>query len=256
MEPETVYQQFMNFCREIEKDEINSGVYLETHHIVPKHRGGGNEPTNLIRLSRKNHILAHMYLWISYDSKKDKIAYLFMCGDPTGEAKKESGRLAQKTWTPEKRSIASKKAYQTMLSRNSGITNRSSNWRKNVSKAAKKNIAANRKSRMSQKTLDLMEKTFIFRYRDRVLTIDQSNFSDFSSTSKHLCAEFNIVVKESEHKKFIRLVFGERKIFHGITLDKVISSQDALGTKHKVQRLEAESRPDSNASTSALQPIG
>lgn len=246
----------MDFCREIEKDEISSGVYLETHHIVPKHRGGGNEPTNLIRLSRKNHILAHMYLWISYDSKKDKIAYLFMCGDPTGEAKRESGRLAQKTWTPEKRSIASKKAYQTMLSRNSGITNRSSNWRRNVSKAAKKNIAANRKSRMSQKTLDLMEKTFIFRYTDKVLTINQSDFSDFSSTSKHLCSEFSIVVKESEHKKFIRLVFGERKIFHGITLDKVISSQDALGTKHKVQRLEAESRPDSNASTSALQPIG
>lgn len=256
MKPKTVYQQFMDFCREIEEDEINSGIYLETHHIVPRHRGGGNEPTNLIRLSRKNHILAHMYLWISYDSKKDRIAYLFMCGDPTGEAKRESGRLAQKTWTPEKRSVASKKAYQTMLSRNSGITNRGSQWRQNVSKAAKKNIAANRIKRMSQKTLDLMEKTFVFKYKDKVLTINQPDFSDFSTTSKHLCSEFGIIVKESEHKKFIRLVFGERKIFHGITLDKVISSQDALETEHKVQRLEAESRPDSNASTSALQPTG
>ena len=71
-----------------------------------------------------------------------------------------------------------------------------------------------------------------------------------------MCKFFDLKIKESEHKKFIRLVKGERKVFHGVTLDMVISSQAVSGTEQKVQRLEAESRTDSNASKSALQPSG
>jgi len=251
---ETVYEQFIHYCKEIEESEISSGIYLETHHIVPRHCGGTNDSDNLIKLSRKNHILAHFYRWISYESQKDRIAYYFMCGDPDGTAKREAGRLAQQTWTPEKRSAASKKAYQTMLERGTGVANRSESWRQNVSKSARKRVNNLRKHRMTGDSLSLMTKTYWFNFSGKTVIVDQKDFDNFLETSKYLCNVFGLNIKESEHKKFIRLVKGERKVFHGITIDKVISSQAVPGTEQKVQRLEAESRTDSNASTSALQP--
>lgn len=251
---ETVYEQFICHCREIEESQISSGIYLETHHIVPKHCGGSNSPDNLIRLSRKDHILAHFYRWISYESQKDRIAYYFMCGDPDGIAKREAGRLAQQTWTPEKRSAASKKAYQTMLERGNGVTNRSESWRRNVSRSARERVNKLRKHRMTENSLSLMTKTYRFIFSGKTVIVDQKDFENFLETSKYLCKVFGLSIKESEHKKFIRLIKGERKVFHGITIDKVISSQAVPGTEQKVQRLEAESRTDGNASTSALQP--
>jgi len=99
-----------------------------------------------------------------------------------------------------------------------------------------------------------MTKTYWFNFSGKTVIVDQKDFDNFLETSKYLCNVFGLNIKESEHKKFIRLVKGERKVFHGITIDKVISSQAVPGTEQKVQRLEAESRTDSNASTSALQP--
>jgi dihydropteroate synthase len=153
-----------------------------------------------------------------------------MVGDPTGEAKRESGRLAQKTWTPQKRSECSKKAYQTMLIRNSGMVFRGESWKKNVSDAAKRNIAENRSKRISPDTLILYDSVFEFKYKNSKEVINQSDFSDFVQTSKHLCSVFGLNVKESEHKKFLVFVKGKRKSFHGIVLNKVISSQAVEGT--------------------------
>jgi len=202
---------------------------MEKHHILPRHSGGTNEKQNLIYLTRKNHILAHYYRWIAYNSKPDRLAYLFMRGDITGEAKREASKLAQKTWTFEKRSACSKKAYQTMLKRKSGIAARGETWRQNVSKASKKNILQNRKSRFTNKTVSLQNCSFRFKHGSRVLFINQKDFSDFSETSKYLCVLLGIKVKKSEHLKFIRLVRGERKVFHGIKVDMVISSQAENG---------------------------
>lgn len=225
----TVYEQFIEYCYSIEKDEIESGIYMEKHHILPRHSGGNNDKLNLIKLSRKNHILAHYYRWLAYDSKPDKIAFLFMKGDPTGEAKRMSGVLAQRTWTFEKRSKASKKAYITMLERKSGVVSRGESWRQNVSRAAKGNIAANRAVRINGDTKLLMESKFKFKFDSRSIFIDQRQFSDFVRTSEYLCNLLGISVKPNEHKKFIRLVKGERSIFHGIKLDMVISSQAESG---------------------------
>lgn len=225
----TAYEQFINYCSSIEDKEINSGIYIEKHHIIPRHSGGSNDKSNIIRLSRKNHILAHYYRWLSYNSNPDKIAYYFMTGDPTGEAKRESGKLAQKTWTPEKRSKCAKKAYQTMIKRNSGVVNRGDSWRKNVSKAAKANIISNRSKRHSQETQKLLNSRFKFTFSSRSIFIDQRDFTDFVQTSKYLCSLLGIVIKDSEHKRFIRLVKKERSIFHGIRLDMAISSQAGDG---------------------------
>lgn len=69
-----IYEQFINYC----KQTVFSDDYKENHHIIPKHAGGSNDPTNLIALPFYEHKLAHYYRWLAYDSFKDKYAYLLM----------------------------------------------------------------------------------------------------------------------------------------------------------------------------------
>jgi len=41
---------------------FSPGEYSERHHIVPRCEGGGDEPENLIRLSARDHLFAHLIL--------------------------------------------------------------------------------------------------------------------------------------------------------------------------------------------------
>lgn len=45
------------------------------HHILPRHMGGTNEPSNLIELSVEEHALAHKKLWEEYGKLEDYIAW-------------------------------------------------------------------------------------------------------------------------------------------------------------------------------------
>ncbi|AUS02050.1 HNH nuclease [Vibrio phage 3.058.O._10N.286.46.B8] len=52
------------------KDLIQSAVdrhtidgYIEHHHIIPKCMGGSDDPSNIVRLTAREHLLAHYYLW-------------------------------------------------------------------------------------------------------------------------------------------------------------------------------------------------
>ena len=46
------------------------------HHIVPKHMGGTDDPSNLIELTVEEHAEAHKALWEEHGSEYDKIAWL------------------------------------------------------------------------------------------------------------------------------------------------------------------------------------
>jgi hypothetical protein len=49
--------------------------YSELHHIIPKSLGGSNDPTNLVRLSAREHFICHMLLpkMVEGDSKRKMI---------------------------------------------------------------------------------------------------------------------------------------------------------------------------------------
>lgn len=53
-------------------------IGIESHHIIPKHAGGTNDPNNLVLLKRRDHILIHYirYRWLK--EMGDKIAYCMM----------------------------------------------------------------------------------------------------------------------------------------------------------------------------------
>jgi hypothetical protein len=50
------------------------------HHIVPKHAGGTDEPSNLVRLTVEEHAEAHKKLWEQYGRWQDKIAWQTLSG--------------------------------------------------------------------------------------------------------------------------------------------------------------------------------
>jgi hypothetical protein len=50
------------------------------HHIVPKHMGGTDDPSNLIELSVEDHAEAHRLLFEEYGLIQDKLAWLGLKG--------------------------------------------------------------------------------------------------------------------------------------------------------------------------------
>ena len=50
------------------------------HHIVPKHMGGTDDPSNLIELSVEEHAEAHKKLYEEYGNEYDRIAYEALSG--------------------------------------------------------------------------------------------------------------------------------------------------------------------------------
>lgn len=49
--------------------------YYENHHIVPRSLGGDDSPENLIKLTAREHFIAHWLLWRIY--RNNKMAYAF-----------------------------------------------------------------------------------------------------------------------------------------------------------------------------------
>ena len=51
-----------------------------THHIIPKHVGGTDDPSNLIELSIEEHAEAHRLLYEKHGHTQDKVAWLGLAG--------------------------------------------------------------------------------------------------------------------------------------------------------------------------------
>ena len=63
------YIKLYNQLIENAQDKPYDG-YIETHHIVPKCMGGADERTNLVKLSARQHFLAHWLLFKIHRSSK------------------------------------------------------------------------------------------------------------------------------------------------------------------------------------------
>ena len=65
------------------------------HHIIPKHMGGTDDPSNLIELTREEHAQAHMKLYEEFGKRQDLGAYYLITGQ-TDEAFKIACSLGGK----------------------------------------------------------------------------------------------------------------------------------------------------------------
>lgn len=71
------------------------------HHIIPKHAGGTNDPSNLIELTVEEHAAAHLKLYEEHGSKFDWIAYLVLSKQIGYEEANYLKLLGPKNWTEE-----------------------------------------------------------------------------------------------------------------------------------------------------------
>jgi len=63
------------------------------HHIIPRHIGGTDDPSNLIELSVEEHAEAHRVLYEQYGREEDRMAWLALSGQAS---KKEVCTLGYK----------------------------------------------------------------------------------------------------------------------------------------------------------------
>lgn len=80
------YDYFMQHLKKVEPlkkklSQENLDYKLERHHILPKHDGGSDDPTNLVLVTVQEHIAAHWLRWKQYQQTGDKMAYIFRSQD-------------------------------------------------------------------------------------------------------------------------------------------------------------------------------
>lgn len=69
------YNTYIALCQKI---NYSSETKLQKHHIIPRHAGGTDEPSNLILISIPLHAIAHWLLWRLFNRDYDKLAYTLM----------------------------------------------------------------------------------------------------------------------------------------------------------------------------------
>jgi hypothetical protein len=77
---------------------MNMKINYHTHHIVPKHAGGTDDPSNLVKVNKAMHAFMHRLRYQETGDKWDKIAYKALEGqithaEATAQARQEFRRL-------------------------------------------------------------------------------------------------------------------------------------------------------------------
>ena len=61
----------------------HTNMFIDNHHIIPRHDGGTDDPNNLIKLPRKLHQEVHHRRWLVYGKIADLYAYNILGGNLT-----------------------------------------------------------------------------------------------------------------------------------------------------------------------------
>lgn len=89
------YLKYLKHCEQINKRTDFS--LFEKHHIIPRAAGGTNDNTNIIMLSTRQHILAHLIRYLEKGENCDKTAYIFRKATKHHKAR-SAQKLMGKRW--------------------------------------------------------------------------------------------------------------------------------------------------------------
>jgi hypothetical protein len=88
------------------------------HHIIPRHMGGTDNPSNLIELSVEQHAEAHRKLWETHGKWEDRLAWLGLMGlAPKAELAAEAVRQSNRTRNHPLKGKTFSAEYRAKLSR-------------------------------------------------------------------------------------------------------------------------------------------
>lgn len=119
------YNCFIDQCR---GKTFSDTERTEIHHILPRHAGGSNDSSNLIRLSVTDHMIAHWLLWQLRDSKPDRLAFSFQVSQPADrQALRMEHIKANVQKYKEENRLFYNKAYQSAQGKKGGTKGGSAN---------------------------------------------------------------------------------------------------------------------------------
>jgi hypothetical protein len=77
MNYQQIYDNLINTAQlRIDTDWLNG--YTENHHILPKSMGGSNDCSNIVKLTAREHFIAHWILWKIHKNKEMSFAFNMM----------------------------------------------------------------------------------------------------------------------------------------------------------------------------------
>lgn len=75
------FNRYVNFIKSRAELNLNRNLKIyETHHIIPRSMGGTDDADNLIRLTLREHYIAHMMLLKTFQNKEMTYAFITMSG--------------------------------------------------------------------------------------------------------------------------------------------------------------------------------
>lgn len=77
MKENNKYQRWYNQLIDRARNRVING-YSEEHHVIPRSLGGNDEASNLVKLTAREHIIAHMLL-PRFVKNNDKLWYALWC---------------------------------------------------------------------------------------------------------------------------------------------------------------------------------
>lgn len=90
------YEKFIDALR----TQTVSG-YTERHHILPKSLGGTNDKTNIIKLTPRQHYIAHWMLWKIYGGAMTRAFFLMSHEDRNHKINSKTYSLAKAKYSEE-----------------------------------------------------------------------------------------------------------------------------------------------------------
>ena len=85
-----IYREVYNRLIDNAKKRNCGDGYYETHHIIPRSEGGSNSKDNLVRLTPKEHFVAHKLLFLDNPNSIERISTMWLMSN---EHKIQSGRV-------------------------------------------------------------------------------------------------------------------------------------------------------------------
>lgn len=201
------YLQFIEVCK---TKNYSKEDYLETHHIIPKHDGGFDTKENLIDLSFKDHIQAHLLRWEVYNQIGDLAAYNLMSGfDSEGWRllKIEGAKATHQLLKSEKRNFWSSNFQKEMSKRSIN-----SEYAMTMRSVGGKIGGHNRNKNIAIRKID----KYIFSYENKP-TICIIN----CETGGEVLKELQILKPNNKFKRVTYLLNGKRKSLYNWSCQKV-----------------------------------